>query len=61
MIEYETFTQEEIIIALEFDIKHYKSKRNYHLNIAQVYVERINKLHDEILKIRQKSVTNESD
>ena len=53
MSEYEKFTSEEIIKALEFDIKHFKRKYDYHLAIGQVYLERIEEVHKKIEKIRQ--------
>ena len=53
MVEFEKFTLEDIIIALKFDIKHYKRKYDYHRGIAQVYIERIKEIEEKILKIRQ--------
>jgi len=50
MSEYEKFTSEEIIKVLEFDIKHFKRKYDYHLGIAQIYLERIEQVQKKIEK-----------
>jgi len=51
--DYEKFTSEEIIKALEFDIEHFKRKYDYHIGIAQVYLERIEEVQKKIGNIRQ--------
>ena len=50
---FEEFSLENIINTLEFDIKHYQKKHDYHQGLAQVYVERIMQLRDQICKLRK--------
>jgi len=57
--DYEKFTSEEIIKALEFDIEHFKRKYDYHIGIAQVYQERIEEVHKKIKTIRQDLIEKE--
>ena len=59
MSDYEKFTSEEIIKALEFDIDHFKRKYDYHIGIAQVYLERIEEVHKKIKTIRQELIEKE--
>ena len=59
MSDYEKFTSEEIIKALEFDIEHFKRKYDYHIGISQVYLERIEEVHKKIEKIRQDLIEKE--
>ncbi len=59
MTDYEKFTSEEIIKALEFDIKHFKRKHDYHIGIAQIYIERIEEVHKKIQTIRQDLIEKE--
>jgi len=59
MSDYEKFTSEEIIKALEFDIEHFKRKYDYHIGISQVYLERIEEVHKKIENIRQDLIEKE--
>ncbi len=60
MTDYEKFTSEEIIKALEFDIEHFKRKYDYHVGIAQVYLERIEEVQEKIDEICQKQTRKRS-
>ena len=53
MNSFEKFSFQEIISAYEFDIKHYQRKREYHLQLAEVYQERITELHEKISKVNE--------
>jgi len=53
MSDNEKFTKEEIIQALEFDIKQYKRKHDYHYSLAQDYLARANEVGKKVLKIRE--------
>ena len=53
MSDNEKFTQEEIINALEFDIKQYKRKHDYHYSLAQDYLARSDEVGKKIQKIRE--------
>jgi len=53
MSDNEKFTQEEIINALEFDIKQYKRKHDYHSSLAQDYLARADEEEKKIEKIRE--------
>ena len=59
MSDYEKFTSEEIIKALEFDIEQFKRKYDYHIGISQVYLERIEEVHKKIQTIRQDLIEKE--
>jgi len=59
LTDYEKFTSEGIIKALEFDIKHFKRKHDYHIGIAQIYIERIEEVQKKIENIRQDSIKKE--
>jgi len=50
---FEEFSLENIICTLEFDIKHYQKKYEYHQGLAQVYEERITQLQNQICKLRK--------
>ena len=52
MSEDEKFTKEEIIKALEFDIRQYRRKHDYHLSLTQDYLERIEDVKKKIAEIR---------
>jgi len=52
MSEYEKFTKEEIIKVLEFDIRQYRRKHDYHLSLTQDYLERIEDVKKKIAEIR---------
>jgi len=51
--DYEKFTNEEIIKVLEFDIKQYRRKHDYHSSLAQDYLGRADEVEKKILKIRE--------
>jgi len=53
MSDYEQFTREEIIKALEFDIKHYRRKHDYHRSLAQDYILRAKEVKKKIIKIQE--------
>jgi len=54
MSDNEKFTQEEIIQALEFDIKQYKRKHDYHQSLAQDYLARAEQVEKEIVRVKEK-------
>ncbi len=51
MSEYEKFTKEEIIKVLEFDIRQYRRKHDYHQTLAEDYLERIEDVKKKIAQI----------
>jgi len=53
MSDYKPFTKAEIIQALEFDIKQYKRKHDYHYSLAQDYLARSDEVGKKIQKIRE--------
>ncbi len=59
MSEFEKFTSEEIIKVLEFDIKHFKRKHDYHIGIAQIYLERIEQFQKKIENIHRDLIEKE--
>jgi len=54
MSDNKKFTQEEIIQALEFDIKQYKRKHDYHYSLAQDYQARAEQVEKEIVRVKEK-------
>ena len=50
---FEEFSLENMIRTLEFDIKHYQKKCDYHQGLAQVYEERIIQLEEQICKLQK--------
>jgi len=53
MSDNKKFTQEEIIQALEFDIKQYKRQHDYHYSLAQDYLTRADEVEKKVPKIRE--------
>jgi len=53
MSDNKKFTQEEMIQALEFDIKQYKRKHDYHYSLAQDYLARAEQVEKEIIKVKE--------
>ena len=57
MDDYESITKDEVIQALELDIKQYRRKHDYHQSIAEEYLERIDAVEKKLVRVKEK--TNE--
>ena len=52
MSESERFSKDEILRALEFDIKQFRRKHEYHSSLAQDYLQRAEELEKEMIQIK---------
>ena len=54
MDDYESITKDEVIQALELDIKQYRRKHDYHQSISEEYLERIDAVEKKLVRVKEK-------